>query len=93
MKKFIVMYSPTPGAQPSLQSLSKKAPEFVYEFETTDLQKALEVAKKEVEVSDLTTVKELPYSPTDEEFYKMIHEKVEALPWTKAIIVYIDLPE
>lgn len=29
----------------------------------------------------------------DEEFYKMIHEKVEALPWTKAIIVYIDLPE
>ena len=70
MKKFIVMYSPTPGAQPSLQSLSKKAPEFVYEFETTDLQKALEVAKKEAEVSDLTTVKELPYSPTDEEFYK-----------------------
>lgn len=29
----------------------------------------------------------------DEEFYKMIHEKVEALPWKKAIIVYIDLPE
>ena len=29
----------------------------------------------------------------DEEFYKMIHEKVETLPWTKAIIVYIDLPE
>ena len=64
------MYSPTPGAQPPLQSLTKKTPECIYEFETTDLEEALEVAKKEVEVSGLTTVKELPYSPTDEEFYK-----------------------
>ena len=30
---------------------------------------------------------------SDEEFFKMIHEKVEALPWKKAIIVYIGLPE
>lgn len=29
----------------------------------------------------------------DEEFFKMIHEKVEALSWKKAIIVYIGLPE
>ena len=29
----------------------------------------------------------------DEEFFKMIHEKVEALPWKKAIIVCIELPE
>lgn len=29
----------------------------------------------------------------DDEFFKMIHEKAEALPWKKAIIVYIDLPE
>ena len=70
MKKYIVMYAPTPGAQPPLQSLTKKAPEFVYEFRTTDLEKATRVAKKEVEVSDLTTIEELPYSPTDEEFYK-----------------------
>ena len=70
MKKYIVMYSPIPGAQPPLQSLTKKAPEFVYKFETTDLEDALEVAKKEVDVSDLTKIEELPYSPTDEEFYK-----------------------
>lgn len=30
---------------------------------------------------------------SDEEFFQMIHEKVEALPWKKAIIVYIVLPE
>lgn len=70
MKKYIVQYSQTAGAQPSLQSLTKKAPHFIYEFETTDLEEALEVAKKEVEVSDLTTIEELPYSPTDEEFQK-----------------------
>ena len=70
MKKYIVMYAPTSGAQPPLQSLTKKTPEYVYEFETTDLEEALEVAKKEVGISDLTTVKELTYSPTDEEFYK-----------------------
>lgn len=29
----------------------------------------------------------------DDEFFKMIHEKAEALPWKKAIIVYIELPE
>ena len=69
MKKYIVQYSPTAGAQPSLQSLTKKA-HFIYELETTDLEEALEVAKKEVEVSDLTTIEELPYSPTDEEFQK-----------------------
>lgn len=69
MKKYIVQYSPTAGAQPSLQSLTKKA-HFIYEFETTDLEEALKVAKKEVEVSDLTTIEELPYSPTDEEFQK-----------------------
>ena len=70
MKKYIVQYSQTAGAQPSLQSLTKKALHFIYEFETTDLEEALEVAKKEVEVSDLTTIEELPYSPTDEEFQK-----------------------
>ena len=69
MKKYIVQYSPTAGAQPLLQSLTKKA-HFIYEFETTDLEEALKVAKKEIEVSDLTTIEELPYSPTDEEFYK-----------------------
>ena len=70
MKKYIVMYAPTPGAQPPLQSLTKKAPEFVYEFRTTDLEKATRVAKKEVEVSDLTKIEESPYFPTEEEFYK-----------------------
>ena len=30
---------------------------------------------------------------SDEEFFKMIHEKVESLPWKKAIIVCIELPE
>ena len=29
----------------------------------------------------------------DVEFQKMVHKKVEALPWKKAIIVYIDMPE
>ena len=70
MKKYIVQYSQTAGAQPSLQSLTKKAPHFIYEFETTDLEEALKVAKKEVEVSDLTKIEESPYFPTEEEFYK-----------------------
>ena len=70
MKKYLVTYAPTPGAQPPLQSLTKKAPEFVYEFEATGLEEALEVAKKEVEVSDLTKIEESPYFPTEEEFYK-----------------------
>ena len=70
MKKYLVTYAPTPGAQPPLQSLTKKAPEFVYEFRTTDLEKATRVAKKEVEVSDLTKIEESPYFPTEEEFYK-----------------------
>lgn len=30
---------------------------------------------------------------TDEEIEKLAHEKAEALPWQKAILVYIGLPE
>lgn len=30
---------------------------------------------------------------SDEEFFRVIHERLEALPWKKAIIVYIGLPE
>lgn len=30
---------------------------------------------------------------TDEEIEKLAHERAEALPWTKAILVYIGLPD
>ena len=69
-KKYIVQYSPTAGAQLWLTSLSKKASDPIYQFETTDIDEAMEVAKKEVEVSDHTKIEELSYSPTDDEFYK-----------------------
>lgn len=29
----------------------------------------------------------------DDEFFKMIHKMIDDLPWKKAIIVYIELPE
>lgn len=68
--KYIVHYSPT-GEQP-LQSLSKNAPELVYEFETTELEEAMKVAKKEVEVSDLVKIEGLPYSWLEALFYKNV---------------------
>ena len=78
MKKYIVLYSPTAGAQLWLMSLSKKASDPIYQFETTDRDEAMEVAKKEVEVSGHTKIEELSYSPTDAEFYKKA-SKVEIL--------------
>ena len=78
MKKYIVLYSPTSGAQLWLMSLTKKASDPIYQFETTDRDEAMEVAKKEVEVSGHTKIEELSYSPTDDEFYKKA-SKVEIL--------------
>lgn len=78
MKKYIVLYSPTAGAQLWLMSLTNKASDPIYQFETTDINEALEVAKKEVEVSDHTKIEELQYSPTDDEFYKN-SSKIEIL--------------
>ena len=70
MKKYIVQYSPTAGAQLWLMSLTKKASDPIYQFETTDIDEALEVFKKEVELSVHKKIEELPYSPNDDEFYK-----------------------
>ena len=78
MKKYIVLYSPTAGAQLWLMSLTNKASDPIYQFETTDREEAMEVAKKEVEVSGHTKIEELSYSPTDDEFYKKA-SKVEIL--------------
>ena len=78
MKKYIVLYSPTAGAQLWLMSLTKKASDTIYQFETTDRDEAMEIAKKEVKVSDHTKIEELSYSPTDDEFYKKA-SKVEIL--------------
>ena len=78
MKKYIVLYSPTAGAQLWLMSLTKKASDTIYQFETTDRDEAMEVAKKEVDVSFHTKIEELSYSPTDDEFYKKA-SKVEIL--------------
>lgn len=78
MKKYIVLYSPTAGAQLWLMSLTKKASDPIYQFETTDRDEAMEIAKKEVKVSDHTKIEELSYSPTDDEFYKKA-SKVEIL--------------
>lgn len=78
MKKYIVLYSPTAGAQLWLMSLTKKASDPIYQFETTDRDEAMEIAKKEVEVSDHTKIEDLSYSPTDDEFYKKA-SKVEIL--------------
>ena len=69
--KYIVQYSPT-GEQQSLQSLSKNATELVYEFETTELEEAMKVAKKEVEVSDLVKIEGLPYSWFESLFYNNV---------------------
>ena len=78
MKKYIVLYSPTAGAQLWFMSLTKKASDPIYQFETTDRDEAMEVAKKEVDVSGHTKIEELSYSPTDDEFYKKA-SKVEIL--------------
>ena len=78
MKKYIVLYSPTAGAQLWLMSLTKKASDPIYQFETTDRDEAMEIAKKEVEISDHTKIEDLSYLPTDDEFYKKA-SKVEIL--------------
>lgn len=49
-------------------SRTNKIPDYVYQFETADLEEAKKVAKKETEVSDLMKIEELAYDPTDEEF-------------------------
>ena len=67
MKKYIVQYWPTStGAQPVLTSLTTK--KYVYQFETSDREEAIKVAKKETEVSDLDKIEELAYDPSDKEF-------------------------
>ena len=49
-------------------SRTNKIPDYVYQFETTDIEEAKKVAKEETEVSDLMKIEELAYDPTDEEF-------------------------
>ena len=69
MKKYIVQYWPTTtSAQPPLMSRTDKTPDYVYQFETEDLEEAKKVAKRETEVSDLMKIEELAYDPTDKEF-------------------------
>ena len=68
MKKFFVQYAPTTtDVQPFLKTLTK-GNHMIYQYETTDLQDALNVARKEIEVSDLTNIKEIEYSLTDKEY-------------------------
>lgn len=70
MKKYIVQYwSTTSGLQPSLKSLTKNVAKAVDKFETTDLEEAIKVANKEIEVSDLTRIDDVDYDISDNEFY------------------------
>lgn len=71
MKKYIVQYwSTTSNLQPYLKSLTKNVAKAVDRFETTDLEEAIEIANKEIEVSDLTRIEDVDYDISDNEFYK-----------------------
>ena len=68
MKKYFVQYTQTEaGLQPYLRSLSKGS-HWIYQYETTDLQEALKVARKEIETTDLTKIEDLEYDLTDREY-------------------------
>lgn len=68
MKKFFVQFAQTTtGTQPTLSSLTK-GNRLVCQYETTDLEDAINVAQKEIELSDFTNVEELEYNLTDEEY-------------------------
>ena len=71
--KYIVQYSPTPTSfQQPLMSRTDKISDCVYQFETTELEEAMKVAKKEVEVSDLVKIEGLPYSWFESLFYNNV---------------------
>lgn len=71
MKKYIVQYWPTTSdLQPSLRSLTKNFAKAVDKFETTDLEEAIKIANKEIEVSDLARIDDVEYDISDNEFNK-----------------------
>lgn len=68
MKKFFVQFAQTTtGTQPTLRSLTK-GNHLVCQYETTDFEDAINVAQKEIELSDFTNVEELEYNLTDDEY-------------------------
>lgn len=72
MKKYLVQYTQTEaGLQPYLRSLSK-APRWIYQYKTADLQEALKVARKEIEATDLTKIEDLEYDLTDREYNRNV---------------------
>lgn len=69
MKKYIVQYLyTTANLQPYLRSLTKNVAKAVYQFETTDLEEAIKIVNKEIEVSDLPRIEDVDYDISDKEF-------------------------
>lgn len=71
MINYIVQYWCTIAArQPFLKSLTNNVAEAVYKFETTNLEEAIEIANKEIEVSGLTKINNICYDISNDEFYR-----------------------